>query len=767
MAEPNVMDPKLAETVTAQHDERDQPALRALVGRFIQKYFSAYGLYTARLMEVDGKRPVCVIQYEDGDTEEMHLDQIQRLLMPQSWRPPALEDAAAITNSRYGLTWPPPTASSKMVVQGKRQRKPSERALQHQLFQHAMEWSKAEPAPVRRKPKKQSKSTSNTTAASGPAKITKASNSATHNATSSTAVVLQSSSGTVAKPLPKRAKPAKANPCPSPNGLVFHDHGTVSIRGGQFLQDGSRASFTVATASQKQRVHVILPFPVPLEARKDGLAEAKILLESYLSAGHALVPVVDLSKDLPPAPLPPSQTIATPSSTRTPSTATVAVDDDGCDSSDNDDNRSAAPRRAWTMCASCARKHWNDTACPVLADAVGNDVVSSEPHFFGDKRWGGATTTSMLESLKRRCALLPDQGAEDATEMKEDLTEAGIVTEVYRIVNAKLDVTCGADGRYGITGNVTKGSMTRMLKFLRQECELDEESMLIDLGHGMGRPNLHAAALVPPIKASIGTEFNPQLYKQSMLALAELVQVCPQLARRPSVLFMDQNIKDLHSFNPFTHIYAFNIGMPDDLIHHILALVRKSKAVKYLIIYPHREASHATLSRMGKVVKHMSMSMPGGRSYEALIVKIDHSDTDLIEHTDQDVANALEVLESPRLYRAYIHQLGTVIDLDSEEQQVRYTRSHRHNTINRYFLEQSPCLPDIPLGLLRRVALALGVGSTGYKVDLLANIQAYVPDTFGISMFAVGKTFSERTLQAIMTKLLSKPPARRQPEMSF
>ena len=61
--------------------------------------------------------------------------------------------------------------------------------------------------------------------------------------------------------------------------------------------------------------------------------------------------------------------------------------------------------------------------------------------------------------------------------------------------------------------------------------------------------------------------------------------------------------------------------MPDDLIHHILALVRKSKAVKYgarpdlvadlhklillacryLIIYPHREASHATLAGLGKV----------------------------------------------------------------------------------------------------------------------------------------------------------------------
>ena len=31
--------------------------------------------------------------------------------------------------------------------------------------------------------------------------------------------------------------------------------------------------------------------------------------------------------------------------------------------------------------------------------------------------------------------------------------------------------------------------------------------------------------------------------------------------------------------------------------------------------------------------------------------------------------------------------------------------------------------------------------------------KAYVPDTFGISMFAVGKTFSDSTLQAIMAQV--------------
>ncbi len=59
---------------------------------------------------------------------------------------------------------------------------------------------------------------------------------------------------------------------------------------------------------------------------------------------------------------------------------------------------------------------------------------------------------------------------------------------------------CGADGRYGITGNTTIGSLTQMLNYLRESCELDTESTFIDLGHGMGRPNFHLATMANPVK---------------------------------------------------------------------------------------------------------------------------------------------------------------------------------------------------------------------------------------------------------------------------
>lgn len=166
----------------------------------------------------------------------------------------------------------------------------------------------------------------------------------------------------------------------------------------------------------------------------------------------------------------------------------------------------------------------------------------------------------------------------------------------------------------------------------------------------------------PTHHQSFGTEFNPQLYKQAMLALRDCsekwacIKVCAEAAAMgktpapppppyaillvlslqsdPRVFFMDANIKDLSSLNPFvcgglskplrlccgcitpihprfTHVYAFNIGMPEDVVEHLLQTLPKSRSVKYAILYPHRSANLKRLQQIGTVRHSISMSMPG------------------------------------------------------------------------------------------------------------------------------------------------------------
>ena len=103
-----------------------------------------------------------------------------------------------------------------------------------------------------------------------------------------------------------------------------------------------------------------------------------------------------------------------------------------------------------------------------------------------------------------------------------------------------------------------------------------------------------------------------------MLALSDIADSYPCLKvvtyfhdvhgkKFPRIFFMDTNIKDLRSFDPyvspimtlfpitlpypyltsldrlpsrFTHIYSFNIGMPEDVAQHILSMINNSLSVK-------------------------------------------------------------------------------------------------------------------------------------------------------------------------------------------
>jgi hypothetical protein len=94
-----------------------------------------------------------------------------------------------------------------------------------------------------------------------------------------------------------------------------------------------------------------------------------------------------------------------------------------------------------------------------------------------------------------------------------------------------------------LKGNVTKASMEKLFDVLRSKFEFGESARFIDLGHGMGRPSIHAAALHPHIAGAFGMEFNPQLYKQSMLALQECALTLDCFLEQPRVFFMDSNIK--------------------------------------------------------------------------------------------------------------------------------------------------------------------------------------------------------------------------------
>lgn len=140
------------------------------------------------------------------------------------------------------------------------------------------------------------------------------------------------------------------------------------------------------------------------------------------------------------------------------------------------------------------------------------------------------------------------------------------VKQVYGIVR-KLTGSIGGNGSHGpIYGELTMGSMQKMANVMKEYTGLDTSSRFIDVGSGIGKPNLHVAQ-DPGVEFSYGIEVEVDrwvlglnclkgvldaAHKQSATSADELI--------RHRCIFEHGDIRDAKSFDPFTHVYMFSIG---------------------------------------------------------------------------------------------------------------------------------------------------------------------------------------------------------------
>lgn len=729
--------------VVAYRTQADDPYLNDHVGRIVFKYFPGYGNFLGKVVRKVPERPVVEISYEDGDHEELYLDQLFDALMPLDTLPINREKPPDV-NDKYGFIWPPPTTSTRLLVSNERKRKPSEYALRQEAMklQKIRELEEAKEQKNRAREERERKRKEKAAA--------KEAHRLAREAVKQTKNDLEVQSKALASKRSKGKKPASST--------RKQNKATKKSVG------AGRATATAAPNGNKVKLS---------KGFKSNTSEAK--------AGAAVKPDANLKSSMLPKKGAKSKDLA-----------------------GGVNKKARVERRRWIKCDQCPAKHWSDVPCPACYEEELKVTESSPSRNI--KRWSGNSTAALLVALREQVQIQQDSSngstsGSDPSNSESDssttnplglllaaaetqpssalvkqnevqmrsqkggieIDESKDLDHIYQTINGKIDITSGADG-YGMTGNVTRASMHKLFEVLRNQFELGKDSWFMDLGHGMGRPTMHAAALKPGIAGSFGTEFNPQLYKQSMLTLVECAELITHLKESPRVFFMDQNIKGITSLVPFTHVYTFQIGMPEDVVDHILRLIATSHSVKYAILYPHRAVTSKKLSELGEVVHTQSMSMPGGRSYEVNVVKIHHKSGDGNSKADVDVQHGLEVLQDKQLYEKYLEQIGIVTMLENEQVRIMQSRASRRNAMNTRFLEQSPCLPDINYGFLRRIAVALGVSTTGGKVQILSNIQVYCPVTFGLSMFAVGDNYTEEAAQKVVDKLLAVPPSRRQPE---
>jgi hypothetical protein len=140
------------------------------------------------------------------------------------------------------------------------------------------------------------------------------------------------------------------------------------------------------------------------------------------------------------------------------------------------------------------------------------------------------------------------------------------VKQVYGIVR-KLTGSIGGNGSHGpIYGELTMGSMQKMTNIMKEYTGLDTSSRFIDVGSGIGKPNLHVAQ-DPGVEFSYGIEVEEARWVLGLNCLKGVLDAAHDQSTasadesiRHRCIFEHGDIRDAQSFDPFTHVYMFSIG---------------------------------------------------------------------------------------------------------------------------------------------------------------------------------------------------------------
>jgi hypothetical protein len=133
----------------------------------------------------------------------------------------------------------------------------------------------------------------------------------------------------------------------------------------------------------------------------------------------------------------------------------------------------------------------------------------------------------------------------------ENVFQSKRVDQVYKST-AKYNGALGASGYNGpIYGELTQHSMHKLLEIMIDNCQLSTTSRFLDVGSGIGKPNLHALQF-PGVSLSIGVEIEKLRWQVTFdcIALISLSLISyvfvHQLAMFNLAMLFNENSKRKH-----------------------------------------------------------------------------------------------------------------------------------------------------------------------------------------------------------------------------
>jgi len=189
------------------------------------------------------------------------------------------------------------------------------------------------------------------------------------------------------------------------------------------------------------------------------------------------------------------------------------------------------------------------------------------------------------------------------------------IKHLYRVIQK----SSGAVGGYGhngpVYGEITMGTFDKIVHVMKKHTAFDASSSFVDIGSGLGKPNLHVA-LHPGVKLSCGIEVEELRWQLSMHNLRFVMDQVPDM-RRNVVYFAhaDATKMDLHDFS---HVYMFDVGFPPAVLLALSKAFNSSKSAKALVSFQRPDKLKKigfAIREVGRVLTRMNGSTEGHTAY--------------------------------------------------------------------------------------------------------------------------------------------------------
>ncbi|RHZ31851.1 hypothetical protein DYB37_006340 [Aphanomyces astaci] len=158
------------------------------------------------------------------------------------------------------------------------------------------------------------------------------------------------------------------------------------------------------------------------------------------------------------------------------------------------------------------------------------------------------------------------------------------VTSVYQIIHKQTGALGGNGAGGAIYGEITKNSMAKILDYMVDNCELTDQSVFLDIGSGLGKPNFHAA-VAPGVAISYGIELEDQRWELSLHNLRSVLSSAAVAKKVRPIIFTRGDITDASSLDPFSHVYSFDVGFPPAVMAHIAECFNDSHESRYFVSF--------------------------------------------------------------------------------------------------------------------------------------------------------------------------------------